>query len=91
VLHEVVPDVPAAARDKIRGRIHVTVQVVVDPDGKVVSARVEQAGPNKNFALLAKQAAQEWKFASTTRQLSRVWQVLFVFTRDGVTAQATAQ
>jgi TonB family protein len=83
--------VPAEALDKIRGRIHVTVRVVVDPDGNVYGSLVEKAGPNKNFARLAEQAAEQWKFAPTPRQLSRVWLVLFVFSRNGVTAEATAQ
>jgi serine/threonine protein kinase len=91
ILHEVTPEVPPAALERIRGRIHVTVRVLVDPDGNVMGTLMENPGPSKLFADLAEQAAGEWRFAPATKQNPRVWLVLFVFSRDGVSARATAQ
>jgi serine/threonine protein kinase len=91
VLHEVTPDLPQAVRAKIRGRVHVTVRVLVDPDGNVFGTMLESPGPSEHFARVAEEAAGDWKFAPAETQGNRVWLLLFVFSRDGVTAQATAQ
>jgi serine/threonine protein kinase len=90
VVHEVTPDVPPAVQGRIRGRIHVTVRVLVGPEGNVMGAMLENPGPNKTLAELAEQAAADWKFAPAKKK-SRVWLVLFVFTRDSVKARAIAQ
>jgi serine/threonine protein kinase len=90
VLREVTPDVPRALLDKIEGRILVTVRVLVDSSGTVVAAMMEKAGPNKNLANLADGAAREWKFTAVEKQDNRVWVLTFAFTREGVTARATA-
>jgi len=90
VLREVKPDVPRAMRNKIQGRILVTVRVLVDDSGDVVAAMMEKTGPNKNLANLADGAAREWKFAPAEEQANRVWILTFAFTREGVTARATA-
>lgn len=90
VLHEVSPDVPPAIRDKIQGRIVVTVRVLVDPSGNVMAALMENPGPSENLARLADNAAREWKFAPAENQAARVWILTFAFTRGGVTARATA-
>ena len=76
--------------NRIRGRIHVTVRVLVGPQGDVMGAMLESPGPNKALAELAEQAAADWKF-TPAKQKSRVWLLLFVFTRDGVKARAIAQ
>ena len=39
---------------------------------------------------LADGAAREWKFAPVDEQGNRVWVLTFAFTREGVTARATA-
>lgn len=91
VLHEVKPDVPPAALEKIRGRVHVTVRVIVAADGNVVAALVDQPGASQYFVDLAERAAGQWKFIPAPRQDSRVWILLFVFSRSGVTTYATAQ
>lgn len=90
LVQEVTPEVPRALSEKIQGRILVTVRVLVDPSGNVMAAMVEKAGPNKNLASLADQAAREWKFAPEDTEGNRVWVLTFAFTRDGVTARATA-
>jgi TonB family protein len=90
VLHEVTPDVPRSIQQKIRGRVHVTVRVLVDSQGNVVGAMMEKPGPSKYFARLAEQSANEWKFIPASKE-GRVWLLLFVFTRDDVKARAIAQ
>jgi hypothetical protein len=91
VLHEVTPELSQVARERIRGRVHVTVRVLVDPAGDVIGTLMDNPGPSKHFAGLAEQAAAEWKFAPADVEDSRVWALLFVFSRDGVTTRATAQ
>ena len=91
VLHEVKPDVPQAALEKIKGRVHVSVRVLVDADGDVVGALLDEPGASKYFVDLAEQAAGEWKFVPAAGQDTRVWILLFVFSRNGVTTYATAQ
>ena len=90
LVQEVIPEVPPALSEKIQGRILVTVRVLVDPSGNVMAAMVEKAGPNKNLANLADQAAREWKFAPEDTDANRVWILTFAFTREGTTARATA-
>lgn len=91
VVQEAIPEVPPDAQTRIRGRIHVTVRVLVDSKGNVTGATVENPGPNKALADLAQQAAGAWKFVPATKQNSRAWLVVFVFTRNGVNARAVAQ
>lgn len=91
VLHEVKPEVPPASLEKIRGRVHVAVRVLVDADGNVVGALVDKPGASKYFVDLAEQAAGEWKFVPAAGQETRVWILLFVFSRSGITTYATAQ
>lgn len=86
---QVTPDVPPAILDKIRGRILVTVRVLVAPSGNVIGALMENPGPSRYFARLADEAAREWKFAAADDQADRVWLLRFAFTRGGVTAHAT--
>ena len=90
VLSEVTPEVPRAVRDKIQGRILVKVRVLVDASGDVMAAMVENRGPNPSLANLADEAAREWKFVPAENQNTRVWILTFAFTRDEVTARATA-
>lgn len=91
VLQEVTPDVPSEALNRIRGRIYVTVRVLVDAEGNVMGAMLENAGPNEYLANLAEQAAADWRFVPASTQKPRVWLLQFVFTRDGVTARAIAK
>jgi hypothetical protein len=90
VLHEVSPDVSQVIRAKIRGHIHVTVRVLVDPPGNVVGEFLENPGVSRYFARLASEAAGQWKFASAGDRGSRVWLLRFEFTRGGATVNATA-
>lgn len=90
VVHEVTPNVPQAIREKIQGRVRVTVRVLVDPSGNVVGALMDNPGPSKYFARLADTAAREWQFVPSDNQGARVWLLRFEFTRGGVTLRATA-
>lgn len=89
VLHQEIPDVPRAARDTIRGRIKVTVRVIVDPAGNVVSDSLQYSGSSKYFARLALDAARKWKFAPAETGVSREWLLQFEFTSGGTTGHAT--
>lgn len=91
VVQEVLPKVPNSALNRIRGRIHVTVRVLVDQQGDVMGAMLEDAGTSAYLAGHAERAAEDWKFAPAAKKNSRVWMILFVFTRDGVKARATPQ
>jgi serine/threonine protein kinase len=91
VLHEAKPELPRSVLTKIKGRVHVTVRVLVDQDGAVVGTMLENAGPSKYFAQLAEQSAADWKFAPAATQETRVWLILFVFSRNGVNTRAMAQ
>jgi len=90
VVHESIPDIPRSIRNRIRGRVHVTVRALVDADGNVVGTMLEKPGPSKYFARIAEQSTKEWKFVPGTKD-GRVWLVLFVFTRDGAKARPIAQ
>jgi TonB family protein len=91
VLREVKPDIPPAIRNKIRGRIYVTVRVLVDSDGNVMGALLENAGPSKYFARLAGETARQWQFAPADIKAPRVWLLRFEFTRAAVAARAFQQ
>jgi TonB family protein len=86
---EVIPDVPQSALNTIRGTIRVTIRVIVDQEGKVLDASVQEAGASRYFARLALEASRKWTFAPSTSQDQRVMQVRFYFNRTGVTAQAS--
>jgi serine/threonine protein kinase len=90
VLHKVMPDVSRVIQNRIRGHIHVTVRVLVDPAGNVVGQLLENPGPSRYFARLAGDAAGDWKFAPEDTRDRRVWKLQFEFTRGGATVQATA-
>jgi len=84
VLHQVLPEVPAKARQTIRGKVKVSVRVQVDPSGTVTLAKVDSGGPSKYFAQLALEAAGRWKFApvkATDREVADEWILRFEFFR----------
>jgi serine/threonine protein kinase len=89
-VHQVIPDVPQALLDKIRGHINVRVRVLVDPSGDVVGQFLESAGPSRYFARVAGDSAGEWKFAPADGGGPRVWLLRFEFTRHGATVDTTA-
>jgi TonB family protein len=88
MLHQEIPIVPRNARASIRGRITVTVRVIVDHSGHVVSETVANPRASKYFARLAGAAAKKWQFAPDASAAARVWLLRFEFTRAGTTAHA---
>jgi len=88
VLHQEIPEASRGARESIRGRISVTIRVVVDRSGNVIHESVDYSGSSRYFARLANDAAKKWKFAPAETQEPRVWQLRFEFTRSGTTGHA---
>jgi TonB family protein len=64
VVHQVLPDVSASARNTITGTVKVNVRVEVDPTGKVTAAKLANPSPSKYFAGLALKAAERWEFSA---------------------------
>jgi TonB family protein len=62
VLHQTMPDISRGAQSTIRGRVKVSVQVAVDPSGKVSQAKLVSPGPSRYFAARSLAAARLWKF-----------------------------
>ena len=89
VVHEEIPSVPRSARETIHGHVKVAVRVIVDRSGNVIDALLENPGPSRYFARLAKEAAGKWRFAPTETEDSRDWLLRFEFTRGGTTGHAT--
>jgi TonB family protein len=89
VLHQEIPEASRSARESIRGRITVTIRVVVDRSGNVIHQSVEYSGSSRYFARLANDASKKWRFAPVDTQEPRVWLLRFEFSRSGTTGHAT--
>jgi len=89
-VHEEIPEVPAHARQTIRGRIHISIRVIVDSAGNVVGARADQPGPSRYFERLAIDAAKKWTFPPADTPARRLRQIRFEFTREGVKGHAVS-
>jgi protein TonB len=89
-VHEEIPEVSARARQGIRGHIRVSVRVIVDKQGNVFAALVDQTGPSRYLERLAIEAAKKWTFPPSDDQQQRLMVVRFDFTRDGASAHAAA-
>jgi TonB family protein len=86
VAQQVLPDVPASARNTIRGKVAVGVRISVDSKGNVTQAELDSPGPSKYFARLALEAAQQWKFEPPRMEGRGVlsdWLLRFEFTGSG--------
>lgn len=90
VLHAEMPDVPARARQTIRGRIKVSVRAIVNSEGKVDATLAEQPGPSRYFERLAIDAARKWTFPPVSAPARRVALLRFEFTRAGATGHAAS-
>ncbi len=101
ILARVLPEVPAKARNTIRGRVRVNIRVEVDANGAVVAAHNESPASSRYFGNLALQAARRWKFEPADAGPSqhprernlREWNLHFQFVRDSrhpVSVQAAA-
>src|SRR5258708_17159463 len=84
VARQIIPTVSLSARRTITGKVKVSVQVEVDPSGKVVTAKLTSPGPSKYFANLALKAAEQWEFPPpkpNRQNVSSVWLLRFSFGR----------
>jgi len=91
VIHKVLPEVPASARNTITGTVKVSVRVDVDPNGKVTEAKLASEGPSHYFANLALNAAKGWEFSAPVadgQPIASVWVVKFRFRRASTQASA---
>lgn len=89
VTHEVLPDVPAKARNTITGKVNVKVKVTVDASGTVSHAVLVSRGPSGYFADQTLQAARKWTFKPPKvdgRALPSEWSLNFEFKKSGTTA-----
>jgi hypothetical protein len=89
-LHEAIPEVPQSVLQSIRGRVSVSVRVMVEPDGSVFAALEDRSNANKRLQRLAIDAAKEWIFPPVDAQGRRLMQIRFDFGSDGTTASAHA-
>jgi len=91
VLHEVMPDISAQARNTIHGTVKVRVKLDVTADGKVARAALAANSPSAYFARQALAAAREWTFAPPTRDgrsQASEWMLHFEFRGNGTRANA---
>jgi TonB family protein len=68
----------------------VAVRVIVDPEGTVLAALVDQPGPSRYFERLAIEAAKKWTFPPADTQAQRLKLVRFEFSRDGTRGHAVS-
>jgi TonB family protein len=89
-IHPEFPDVPPYARRSIRGHVKVSVRVIVNGEGTVFAALVDDPGPSRYFERLALDAAKKWTFPpADSRSPERRWELVrFDFSRDGTTGRA---
>jgi len=92
VLDQILPDVPQKARDTIRGRVRVSINVHVDQAGTVSGAELDSPGPSQYFSDLALQAARRWAFTPPEvngKSVASEWNLRFVFTQDNTKVTPT--
>lgn len=63
VMNQVLPDVPAQARNTISGKVTIRIRAAVDATGNVVNVKNESPESSRFFGNLALQAARQWRFA----------------------------
>ncbi|MGA2416121.1 MAG: TonB family protein [Candidatus Sulfotelmatobacter sp.] len=87
VLQQVLPDVSPSAQSTIKGRIKVSVRVLVDPSGKVTEAKLTSGGPSRYFAGQALSAARRWTFNPPQvdgQKKNSEWLLRFQFARSSI-------
>jgi len=81
VVAQVLPDIPQAALNTIRGRVRINVGVSVDPSGSVTEATLEPPPASKYFSRFTLEAARRWKFQPSAAP--QQWNLRFELLRDG--------
>ena len=85
IQQRVLPEIPAAARRTITGRVRINIRVSVDPSGAVTEASSASPEASKYFTALTVKAARAWKFAPVSPEganASREWMLRFVIGRQ---------
>jgi TonB family protein len=72
----------------IHGHVRVSVRLIVDKEGTVFAALIDEPGPSRYFEHLAIEAAKKWTFPPLDTTGSRLELVRFEFTRQGATGRA---
>ena len=86
-----MPTILAHAQNTITGTVKVKVQVTVDANGRVSSAKLASKGPSTYFANEALRAARQWTFTPSVRDGKRQpseWAIHFEFRRSGTKVSA---
>jgi serine/threonine-protein kinase len=92
VVHKVMPEIAAKARNTIDGTVKVNVKVEVNPEGKVTHASLASRGPSRYFSSHALEAARQWTFVAPVqngRAQASQWTLRFEFRKSAT--RATAQ
>ena len=94
VIHRNTPEIPAAARNTIKGTVRVNVRVSVDPAGNVTATAIENHGPSRYFADLARKSARDWKFTPPQldgKSAPSNWVLKYEFRRSGTTISSVQE
>jgi TonB family protein len=84
-VNQVLPDVPAQARNTIRGKVTIRIRAAVDATGNVVNVKNESPESSRFFGNLALQAARQWKFTPASPDGAagtQDWILRFEFVRN---------
>jgi TonB family protein len=87
VVERVLPEVPEAASETIRGAALLNIRVHVDADGHASEASLDSPGASRYFGNLAQQAALRWKFKPARidgAPVPSVWELHFAFHQDEI-------
>ncbi len=88
VIHRGALEVPTFARNTIHGTVRVNVRVSVDPAGNVTATALENHGPSRYFAGVARKSASGWKFSPPQvdgKSAPSEWVLKYEFRRGGTT------
>jgi TonB family protein len=89
VILQFLPDIPAKARNTIRGRATVVIKAAVDPSGNVTNAKVESG--SRYFGKLALAAARRWQFSPVKGAANREWLLRFEIAQSGTKVSSKEQ
>lgn len=77
---QVMPEIPAAARNTINGRVRINIRVQTDGTGRVTQATLMPPGASKYFTDRVLAAARSWKFPPESS--ARTWLLRFELSRQ---------
>ena len=94
VAHRIVPEVPAFARNTIRGTVSMAIRVTADTNGHVKNAMFKSGGSSKYFERTALDAARGWKFKPPLKDgqpVESAWLIHFMFRQNGTETAAVEE